>query len=56
MQRFGNHSQIDVANPVLSLIKVFVFIEDIDQVLVEDYRSARVSLVEFRYANGVMVF
>jgi len=56
MQRFGNHSQIDVANPVLSLIKVFVFIEDIDQVLVEDHRPARVSFGKFRYANGMMVF
>jgi hypothetical protein len=41
---------------VLPLIKVFVFIEDIDQVLIEDHRSASVSLVKFRYTNAMMVF
>lgn len=41
---------------MLPLIKVFVYIEDIDQVLIEDHRSASVSLVKFRYADAMMVF
>jgi hypothetical protein len=40
---------------VLFLIEMFVFVENVYQVLIEDHRSTSVSSVKLRYANFVMV-